>query len=599
MNNIELDIERAILRSSALFLKKNLGFDVVLTKLLKEIGSIIEANRAYIFIFSKDEKEANTIYEWYEEETILKSEKLIEVLCNEYSKWIVKLKKDEFIIIEDAYAIGFNNNFDENFLHEFSIKSLLIIPMYSNDNLIGFMGFDYMNQTRIWNESIISVLKLLADTILNAFEGNYKEKVLMDNKRIWIEFFNNEVDMKFAIKIKDYGLPEKIIEVNETACRKLGYRREEILQFTIEDMNNHIVEENVVRVLSDPEMSKHIAVDMTFLSKSGNKIYVDVNLCFFIFNGKGVVLAIARDISKDKYIERKLMENNETLKETVEKLQKTQEQLIQQGKLAAIGRLSAGVAHEINNPLGFIYSNFETTVKYFNQYNEMIKTYKDFINTLVPSDEHCLKIQEIKRLEEKYDINFISSDIGELFDDTLDGLKRISEIVMGLKTFTRVDLKDEFDDYDLNKSIKNTMTLVRSEMKNCVNYIERLNDIPNIEVNGSEINQVLLNVVLNAIYAVKSNKQDSMRNITISTDVEDGFVSCQIEDDGAGIEDKNIKKIFDPFFTTKPIGQGTGLGLSIAYDIVVNKHKGKMTVESQLGIGTKFIVILPIKQIEN
>ncbi len=303
-------------------------------------------------------------------------------------------------------------------------------------------------------------------------------------------------------------------------------------------------------------------------------------------------------ISRNKLIEKKLMENNSILIQTLEQLEKTQERLVQQEKLVAIGQLAAGVAHEINNPLGFIYSNFETSIKYFNQYKEIIKVYREFINYLKPYADLKEKIEDIENLEQKYGIEFISSDSEELFNDIEDGLKRISEIVKGLKTFSRVGLKEKFDNYDLNDGIKNTIIIARSAMKYYVNHIESLGKIPYIKAKGSEINQVLLNIILNAIYAVKSKNDNKLGTITISTDVIDDFVKCEIEDNGVGIDNDSINKIFNPFFTTKPIGQGTGLGLSIAYDIVVNKHHGKLWVESKLGIGTKFIIMLPINQIE-
>lgn len=303
-------------------------------------------------------------------------------------------------------------------------------------------------------------------------------------------------------------------------------------------------------------------------------------------------------ISRNKLIEKNLMENNSILMHTLKELEKAQEQLVQLDKLVAIGQLAAGVAHEINNPLGFIYSNFETSVKYFNQYKEIIKVYKNFINYLKPYDDFKAKIEEIEILEQKYGIEIISSDLEDLFNDIEDGLKRISGTVKGLKTFARVSFNDEFEDYNLNNGIKNTMTIARSSMKYYANYIESLGKIPFIKAKGSEINQVLLNIILNAVYAIKSKNQNELGTIIVSTNVVDNFVKCEIEDNGVGIDSENLNKIFNPFFTTKPIGHGTGLGLSIAYDIVVNKHRGSLLVDSKLGVGTKFTIMLPINKIE-
>jgi two-component system NtrC family sensor kinase len=295
---------------------------------------------------------------------------------------------------------------------------------------------------------------------------------------------------------------------------------------------------------------------------------------------------------------KEILAYEEKTKETVYRLGKTQEQLIQNEKLAGIGQLAAGVAHEINNPLGYISSNFETARKYFTKYKEMLQAFKSFMDNLhnLPAEKLDAKIEEIREIEEKSDLSFISDDMEDLFNDIEDGLKRVNEIVMGLNTFSRVEQDDHFEEYDLNKGIKNTLLMARNEIKHYARVVEQLGNIPVVQVKGSQINQVLLNIIMNAIYAIKAKESDNLGLIIVSTETANGFVYCRIEDNGTGIVEKNIRRIFEPFFTTKPIGSGTGLGLSIAYDIIVNKHGGQLFVESTPGMGTKFIIKLPIKQ---
>lgn len=282
--------------------------------------------------------------------------------------------------------------------------------------------------------------------------------------------------------------------------------------------------------------------------------------------------------------------------------QTTRQHRMLQDKLAGIGQIAAGIAHEINNPLGFVSSNIETARVYINEYKEMMSAYKKFIKTIEDKSIEDIetKIEELKFIEKKKDINFISEDLELMFDDIEEGLERITEIVSNLKAFTRNDSNNGFEEFDLNKNIKKALLITMNDIKYTAKVIENLNKIPNIQVNGNSINQVLLNIILNASAAIKEKQaldgQQEEGIITITTEVEDGYVSCAMEDNGIGIEKDNISKIFNPFYTTKPAGVGTGLGLSIVSEIIVTGHKGKLYVESEPMLGTKITMLLPIEQ---
>lgn len=282
--------------------------------------------------------------------------------------------------------------------------------------------------------------------------------------------------------------------------------------------------------------------------------------------------------------------------------QATTQHRMLQDKLAGIGQISAGIAHEINNPLGFVSSNIETARVYINEYKAMISAYKKVFKTIENKSIEDIEseIKELKLLEKKKDINFISEDLELMFDDIEEGLGRITEIVSSLKAFTRNDSNNGFEEFDLNKSIKNALLITMNDIKYTAKVIESLNEIPSIQANGNRINQVLLNIILNASAAIKERQaleeQQEEGIITITTDVKDRYVSCVVEDNGIGIEKDNISKIFDPFYTTKPAGVGTGLGLSIVSEIIVTGHKGKLFVESKPMLGTKITILLPIEQ---
>jgi len=284
------------------------------------------------------------------------------------------------------------------------------------------------------------------------------------------------------------------------------------------------------------------------------------------------------------------------LLEVLEKLKKTQNQLIHQEKLAGIGQMAAGVAHEINNPLGYVSSNIQTAQQYSSQLKEARRFVLDYLLSLPPAaiDEHSEIIALIREQEEKFQVQFITEDMEEIFTDLEDGLKRISEIVLSLKMYSRADNTKGWNEYDLNAGIKNSLLVTRNELKHTAHVVEKLADIPLIHAKGAQINQVLLNLILNAIQAIKAKNGDGLGVLTVSTELAGDFVICRIEDDGCGIAESDIGNIFIPFFTTKPFGQGTGLGLSIAYDIIVNEHGGELMVESDQGVGTTLILKLPV-----
>ena len=293
-----------------------------------------------------------------------------------------------------------------------------------------------------------------------------------------------------------------------------------------------------------------------------------------------------------------LRKKNSELEIAYKELQNAQSQVIHQEKMASIGQLAAGVAHEINNPLGFVTSNFETLQKYVLRLVEVIKALRSF-RADVPVLESILlqqKAEEIEVLEKQAKLEYVLQDMNGIFLETQEGLKRVGDIVKALRVFSRVDQQGKLEEYDLNEGIRNCLIVSRNEIKFVAEVKEELLNIPLVSAIGGQINQVLLNIILNAAYAIKEKGMEGLGIISIRTYFEDQSVYCLISDNGKGMP-ANIKKdIFNPFFTTKPVGQGTGLGLSISYDIIVNKHHGDISVESVEGEGTTFTLRLPHKQ---
>ena len=307
---------------------------------------------------------------------------------------------------------------------------------------------------------------------------------------------------------------------------------------------------------------------------------------------------VERDITDRKNMEEILKRQNEELQSMLSQLKGAQIKLIQQEKLAGIGQLAAGVAHEINNPLGFVTSNFKSLKNYVERMQSIILEYQELKRIVTTVDDAMVQesITKITTMEREKKLDFLMEDIKELFEESNDGLDRVGKIVIGLRTFARVDQDLNFQEYDLNAGIKNTLLVARNEIKYWANVEENFAQIPLIEVVGGYINQVLLNIIVNSAHAIKEKKGDSLGLIKITTYSDESHVYCEIADDGIGIPEENRQKILEPFFTTKAIGKGTGLGLSISYDIIVHKHSGELTFHSQVGSGTVFIIKLPIKQ---
>ena len=264
-------------------------------------------------------------------------------------------------------------------------------------------------------------------------------------------------------------------------------------------------------------------------------------------------------------------------------LKEAQAQLVQSEKLASVGQLAAGVAHEINNPIGFISSNLGTLKTYVELFKRLLDGYRQ--HAAAPRSELAA---ELKQLEETEDIEFVLEDVDELLADSISGSARVKEIVQGLKSFSRVDeakLKEE----DLHAGIESTLKVVANEIKYKCNVEKDFGDLPLVTCNLAQINQVFMNMLVNAAQAM-----ESQGTITISTLTEGDVAVVRFRDTGAGIPPDKLSSIFDPFFTTKPVGSGTGLGLSISYGIVQD-HGGTIDVQSEVGVGTEFTIRLPLR----
>ena len=294
------------------------------------------------------------------------------------------------------------------------------------------------------------------------------------------------------------------------------------------------------------------------------------------------IQGIIKDISDRIERERQLWKINMDLAEANSELNRTHLLMVQHEKLASIGQLAAGVAHEINNPLGFLKSNQDTLSSYL----QTMYTAWDSATLLDPG-AHA-------KIAENLDLAYIFEETKALLRESEEGFKRIVDIVMNLRTFSRQEGNSAMGPYDLNKGIESTLVMARNEIKYVADVELDLGEVPPIQATGGEINQVLLNLLVNSAQAIESQKRKDKGRILICTRIEGDRAILLIGDDGPGIPEELRLQVFDPFFTTKEPGKGTGLGLSISYDIISRKHGGAVRIETSPLGGAEFRIELPV-----
>ena len=292
---------------------------------------------------------------------------------------------------------------------------------------------------------------------------------------------------------------------------------------------------------------------------------------------------ISRDITERRRIEAAMQTQLLELQSLNRKLTDAQNQLLQSEKMASVGQLAAGVAHEINNPIGFIRSNLNSLKGQVADLLDVIDAYRQAEPALAGNDRVLAAIGQAKA---RADFDFLQKDIVCLIDESIDGANRVKRIVDNLKDFSRVDT-DEWHYANLEKGLDSTLNIVWNEVKYKAEVKHAYAGLPEIECVASQINQVFLNLLVNAAQAIEERGV-----ITLTTGYDDDHVWVEVTDTGCGIRPEHQGKIFEPFFTTKPVGKGTGLGLSLAYGIV-KRHHGRLEVHSEFGTGSCFRLVLP------
>ncbi|MBI5923670.1 MAG: PAS domain S-box protein [Betaproteobacteria bacterium] len=461
------------------------------------------------------------------------------------------------------------------------LQRLISVPVMAEGLVRMMIGVG--NKPSDYIDADIDTLQLIGNDLWRSVRRLRLETSLQE-KQERLQTIYDSINDAIFIHDPDTG---RILDVNAAACQLYGYSREQLLTMdvgAISDGTSYTQETAQARIRSAHEQGQQ-GFEWLSRDSTGKQFWVGVNLRLVKVGGQARVMAVVRDIDKRKQTEDELKTALVEARALNAKLAEAQSQLLQSEKMASIGQLAAGVAHELNNPIGFVSSNLGTLDGYLKDIFAIVAAYET-------ADQgpcvDCTYLDAARALKREKDFDYLKTDIVQLMAESKDGLARVAKIVRDLKDFSRAGEAEALW-ADLHQGLDSTLNIVWNELKYKCTVSKAYGELPPVWCVLSQLNQVFMNLLLNAAHAIPEKGE-----ITLRTGRQGDEVFVAISDTGTGIPQENLNRIFDPFFTTKPVGKGTGLGLSLAYSIV-KKHHGRIEVQSQVGQGTTFTVWLPIK----
>ena len=348
----------------------------------------------------------------------------------------------------------------------------------------------------------------------------------------------------------------------------------------------------LVEIMNDAPLVVSLEASLEEASKQVTaQLQYPITEDFILIDAQGEYCGLGTVLDLLKAMEARVAQRNRVLRQALVDLKESQAQLLQSEKMASLGQMVAGVAHELNTPLGYVKNNVQLLRELSEPLFELAAAQARLGQCLndPDCDEASLSqaLQDAEQARQQAAPELLAEDLQQLYGDTLYGLEQIGELVVGLKDFARLD-RAMSEEVDLNECIRSALLIARNHIKDKAEVVQQLGELPRIACAPSQINQVLLNLLTNAAQAI-----DGMGRIQIRSWADAQGVHISLQDNGRGMPPEVMAKIFDPFFTTKPVGQGTGLGLSISYKIVQD-HGGQIRVASEPGRGTRFLISLPL-----
>lgn len=600
----------------------------------ERIGKYLGVDRMGLILFSEDGFIAQETVYWSSKKWIYDDSAEFYSLTE--FPWLMRqLRAGQIVMIENLDQIPSSAFSEKEYFENHGIRTFVARPLMNRENgkVTGFLHLDATAGKNNLDETKLAMLSGLEEALMTILQVKgivTKTKATIMEKDILLN--NTDIQMWYMLNPAIYG------SVNEAHANFFGKTCEEMIHaeiYSVFEMQvaNEITEitleafekkiqiskeitmvnfQNKERIfliswnpiLGDNDEVLHVicsAHDITDMKKTqevltANRELAALNEKFMVLNSS-LVLTNDKLVDTNKELQKEIVERKlaeERLEKAYTELKNAQAQMIQQEKMASIGQLSAGVAHEINNPMGFIISNLSSLKGYTGKIIAFLKEQEETVLELakVYGDEEgnekitslFEKIRTTKRLQK---IDYIMEDTKDLIQETQEGADRVKKIVQDLKGFARVTI-DDIMMADINAGLESTINIIWNELKYKTKLEKDFGDIPLLKCNMGQLNQVFMNLLLNAAQAI-----DTHGEIHIKTWEENGTILISIADTGCGIPSEVINRIFEPFFTTKEVGKGTGLGLSISYEII-KKHGGEITVESKTGEGTTFTVKIPV-----
>jgi PAS domain S-box-containing protein len=548
----------------------------------------LETERTSIWLFDDLRSKIRSI-DLYER-TPLKHSEGTELLAKDYPAYFEALEKEHTIAAHEAHTDPRTREFSPSYLSPLGITSMLDAPIRLDGRMVGVLCHEHVGTARHWTLDEQNFAGSIADLVSLSFEKAERKRV-EDNLRRSEEYYRSLIENALdVVSIIDAGGIVRYL--SPSAERVLGYKPEEVIGkrgrtfFHPDDVE--YADSVLKQFLQNP--LKPVYAEFRVLHKNGSyrtMQFIGKNL---LDNAavSGIVVNY-RDVTETRIAEklleeyrlnlenkvldrtREINEKNEALQKALGQLKNTQQELVMHSKMAALGSLVAGVAHEVNNPIGAVNSAADVSIRCVDKLIYWLETSQS-LEELKSNPQFCQVLDFLKQN------NQITATAGS----------RIAKIVRSLKNFARLD-EAEFQEANLHEGIESTLTLVHHELKNKATVIKDFGELPLVYCYPNQLNQVFMNLFVNASQAIEIEG-----SIKIKTFSDGNHAYVKISDTGKGIPPESLPKIFDPGFTTKGVGVGTGLGLSISYNII-QKHKGEIKVDSAVGKGTEFTIKVPIR----